>query len=137
VLISQHPSLSPDAQSKVMKPGQRGLVLLVLVSTLNVTVPTQEAQRDNAATESSWSELIASIDKMHVAMNSVKPSGNSDIDFVALMIPHHQAAIAMAKSQLLNGKNPQIRRLAQEVITDQQSEIELMQAWMKQHQPGK
>jgi len=54
---------------------------------------------------------------------------------VKLMLPHHQAAIDMAKIQLLHGKDPQIRRLAQEIITDQQSEIELMQHWLKQSEP--
>jgi uncharacterized protein (DUF305 family) len=79
-----------------------------------------------------WSELIASMDKMHMAMTAIKPSGNSDLDFVRLMLPHHQAAIDMAKTQLLYGKDPQMRRLAQEIITDQQLEIELMQRWLKQ-----
>ena len=79
-----------------------------------------------------WSELIASMDKMHMAMGAVKRSGNSDVDFVRLMLPHHQAAIDMAKTQLLHGKDPQMRRLAQEIITDQQLEIELMQRWLKQ-----
>jgi uncharacterized protein (DUF305 family) len=83
--------------------------------------------------DSNWSELIASMDKMHIAMGAVARSGNSDVDFVRLMLPHHQAAIDMAKTQLLYGKDPQIRRLAQEIITDQQSEIELMQLWLKQH----
>jgi uncharacterized protein (DUF305 family) len=76
------------------------------------------------------------MDKMHMAMGAVAPSGNSDVDFVRLMIPHHQAAIDMAKTQLLYGKDPQMRRLAQEIITDQQSEIELMQRWLKQGQPA-
>jgi uncharacterized protein (DUF305 family) len=49
------------------------------------------------------------------------------------MIPHHQGAIDMAKSLLLYGKDPQTRRLAQEIITDQQSEIQLMQLWLTQH----
>ena len=79
-----------------------------------------------------WSELIASMDKMHMAMQAVARSGNSDIDFVRLMLPHHQAAIDMAKTQLLYGKDAQMRRLAQEIITDQQLEIELMQRWLKQ-----
>ena len=66
-------------------------------------------------------------------MTAVEPTGNSDADFVKLMIPHHQAAIDMAKTQLLYGKDPQMRRLAQEIITDQQSEIELMNLWLKEH----
>jgi uncharacterized protein (DUF305 family) len=53
-----------------------------------------------------------------------------------LMLPHHQAAIDMAKTELLYGKDPQMRRLAQEIITDQQSEIELMQRWLKQRAPA-
>lgn len=69
---------------------------------------------------------------MHVATASIEPSGDNDIDFVKLMLPHHQAAIDMAKAELLNGKDPQMRRLAQEIITDQQSEIELMHLWLKQ-----
>jgi hypothetical protein len=83
-----------------------------------------------------WSELIVSMDKMHMAMSAVARSGNSDIDFVRLMLPHHQAAIDMAKTQLLYGKDPQMRRLAQEIITDQQSEIELMERWLKQREPA-
>ena len=79
-----------------------------------------------------WSELIASMDKMHMTMGTVARSGNSDVDFVSLMLPHHQAAIDMAKTQLLYGKDPQMRRLAQAIITDQQLEIELMQRWLKQ-----
>ena len=72
------------------------------------------------------------MDKMHMAMGAVKRSGDSDVDFVRLMLPHHQAAIDMAKTELLYGKDAQMRRLAQEIITDQQLEIELMQRWLKQ-----
>ena len=67
-------------------------------------------------------------------MASVEPTGNNDVDFVSLMLPHHQAAIDMAKTQLAYGQDPQMHRLAQEVITDQQSEIELMQLWLRQRE---
>jgi uncharacterized protein (DUF305 family) len=67
-------------------------------------------------------------------MGAVKRSGNSDVDFVRLMVPHHQAAIDMAKTQLLYGKDAQMRRLAQEIITDQQLEIDLMERWLKQQE---
>jgi uncharacterized protein (DUF305 family) len=82
-----------------------------------------------------WTDLASSMEKMHQAMSSVAPSGDSDLDFVRLMLPHHQAAIDMAKSELLFGKSPEMRRLAQEIITDQQSEIDLMQLWLKKHAP--
>jgi uncharacterized protein (DUF305 family) len=82
-----------------------------------------------------WNELSASMTNMHSGMASIRPSGNGDIDFVKLMLPHHLAAIDMARAQLTYGTDPQMRRLAQEIITDQQSEIELMQVWLKQHEP--
>jgi hypothetical protein len=92
------------------------------------------ADGSQSAADPDWSELIASMDKMHVAMGAIKRSGNGDVDFVRLMLPHHRAAIDMAKTQLLYGKDPQMRRLAQEIITDQQLEIELMQHWLKQRE---
>lgn len=111
----------------------RSAILLVMI----VTVGLWAQQRSHGVPENDWSELINSMEKMHASMQSIERSGNSDIDFVQLMLPHHQAAIDMAKAQLLYGKDPQIRRLAQEIITDQQSEIELMQLWLKQHQVQK
>ena len=93
------------------------------------------ADGSQSAADPDWSELVASMDKMHMAMGAIKRSGNADVDFVRLMLPHHQAAIDMAKTQLLYGKDPQMRRLAQEIITDQQLEIELMQRWLKQREP--
>jgi uncharacterized protein (DUF305 family) len=88
--------------------------------------------RETSAIDLAWSELHTSMEQMHRAMASVEASGNSDVDFVRLMLPHHQAAIDMAKTQLLYGTDPQMRRLAQEIITDQQSEIALMHLWLQQ-----
>jgi uncharacterized protein (DUF305 family) len=75
---------------------------------------------------------MGSMDEMESAMSRAKTSGSSDVDFVNVMMPHHQAAIDMAKTELLYGKDPQIRRLAQEIVTDQQSEMEVMKLWLKQ-----
>jgi uncharacterized protein (DUF305 family) len=108
-----------------------GLILGVELLRAGVDAETHVRGRQQTPNPD-WSELIASMDKMHMAMGAVVRSGNSDVDFVRLMLPHHQAAIDMAKTQLLYGKDPQMRRLAQEIITDQQSEIELMQLWLKQ-----
>ena len=107
--------------------------LLVTVVASSVAVSTMIQAQSSA--DPDWSELMASMDKMRMAMGATKPSGNNDVDFVRLMLPHHQAAIDMAKTQLLYGKDPQMRGLAQKIITAQQSEIELMQRWLK-HQPA-
>ena len=57
---------------------------------------------------------------------AVKPTGDVDRDFVAMMIPHHQGAIDMAQAVLRYGRNEQLRRLAQEIIVKQQQEIAAM-----------
>jgi uncharacterized protein (DUF305 family) len=113
----------------------RFVILLILTSAAATPALQEGVHRhaDKASSGPAWPELMASMDKMQVSMASVDSSGNSDVDFVRLMLPHHEAAIDMAKTQLLYGKDPQMRRLAQEIITDQQSEIELMQLWLKQH----
>ena len=57
---------------------------------------------------------------------AIKPTGDVDRDFVAMMVPHHQGAIDMAQAVLRYGHNEQLRRLAQEIIVDQQQEIAAM-----------
>src|SRR4030081_1091097 len=70
-------------------------------------------------------ENDAAMDKMMAGM-SIRPSGDIDRDFAEMMIPHHQGAIAMAEAELRHGKNEQLRRIAQEIIVDQQQEIAAM-----------
>jgi uncharacterized protein (DUF305 family) len=118
---------------------QRKIRVLVLAAAMSPFVlgllgADEHNQTDQKNSNPDWSELIASMERMHIAMGQVPRSGNSDIDFVRLMLPHHQAALDMAKTQLVYGKDPQMRRLAQEIITDQQLEIELMRVWLKQHE---
>ena len=72
----------------------------------------------------------ASMTEMDRAMKAAPMNGNVDHDFVTMMLPHHQGAIDMAKSELLFGKDPTMRRLAQEIIVDQQSEIDAMNLWL-------
>ncbi|MGH6909429.1 MAG: CopM family metallochaperone [Phenylobacterium sp.] len=74
------------------------------------------------------------MDRMMTAM-SVKPTGDVDVDFVAMMVPHHQGAIDMARAVLRYGKNEQIRRLAQEIIVEQQQEIAAMRLAVGQPLP--
>ena len=70
-------------------------------------------------------ENNAAMAKMMTAME-IKPSGDVDKDFVAMMSPHHQGAIDMARSELLHGHNQQLIRIAQEIIVTQQQEIAAM-----------
>lgn len=71
-----------------------------------------------------------SMKRMDTNMNSAPMDGNIDHDFATMMMPHHQGAIDMARAELTYGKDPVMRRLAEEIIVDQQSEIQAMQLWL-------
>jgi uncharacterized protein (DUF305 family) len=71
-------------------------------------------------------ENDAAMSRMMAGM-AIRPSGDVDADFAAMMIPHHQGAIDMAVAELRHGHNERLRRIAQEIIVDQQQEIAAMQ----------
>ncbi|GAC1413468.1 MAG: hypothetical protein NVSMB5_00080 [Candidatus Velthaea sp.] len=72
--------------------------------------------------------LMAAMTRMDAATASVPMTGNADRDFVAMMLPHHRAAVDMATIELAHGHDPRLRRLAQEIVVTQQSEITVMHA---------
>ena len=75
-------------------------------------------------------QIHGSMERMDREMAKAPMNGNADHDFASMMIPHHQGAIDMAKAELVSGKDPVMRRLAQEILIDQQSEIDAMQLWL-------
>jgi len=99
--------------------GCAGLVVVVALGAGSGASPTVSNEAPFLA------ENQAAMDRMMAGM-AVHPSGDVDQDFAAMMIPHHQGAIDMAKAELRYGHNEQLRRLAQEIIIDQQQEITAM-----------
>jgi uncharacterized protein (DUF305 family) len=93
---------------------------------------TAAAQMEPAA-DSFMHAMRASMLKMDRGMHAGPMEGNVDHDFAAMMIPHHQGAIDMAKAELSYGKNPVMRRLAQEILVEQQSEIDAMLLWLNKN----
>lgn len=69
---------------------------------------------------------------MDDGMKRAPMNGVAEHDFVTMMIPHHQGAIDMAEVELKHGKDPKVRKLAQDIIKAQKREIAQMQAWLKQ-----
>ena len=92
----------------------------------------QHNQASSASSSPSTKAFEAANEKMHKDM-AIAYSGNADVDFVRGMIPHHQGAIDMARIVIVNGKDPDIRKLAEEVIKAQESEIAWMRDWLKKH----
>lgn len=90
--------------------------------------PSQHGYSSTAAAPKEtafWAENNAAMDRMMEKME-IEPTGDVDRDFVAMMTPHHQGAIDMALAVLKYGQNEQLKRLAQEIIVEQQQEIAAM-----------
>lgn len=76
----------------------------------------------------------AALEKIRSAMNHDREGAGKtkdvDREFLRMMIPHYQGAVDMAKLVHMYGKDPEIRRLADQIIAAQQSDIQMMQRWL-------
>ena len=71
-------------------------------------------------------EMEAGMQRMMHGMHAPGYSGNADADFLAMMIPHHEGAVEMARLVLVHGRDPATRRLAEDIIAGQSTEIAAM-----------
>ena len=126
-------SVATALSTKLLRPGLgravfAARVLLALAYPSHVLADEPHPPVPPAAAVDEAPFLKENDDAMIRMMNdmAIKPSGDIDSDFVAMMSPHHQDAIDMAISELRYGKNEQLRRIAQEIIVDQMQEIAAM-----------
>ena len=120
------------------KTGTVALVLLLVLSVSRAQAPhqheispSQGLPSPSIAAESFSSLMMQAMEHMHRDM-SIVPSSDPDRDFAAMMIPHHQGAVDMAKIELQFGKNPVLSRPAQGIVVEQLQEIEVMQRELRQ-----
>jgi uncharacterized protein (DUF305 family) len=97
-----------------------------LIAAFSITALAQTRSRATSFMQA----MKESMERMDNGMKSAPMNGDIDHDFSTMMIPHHHGAIDMAKAELLYGKDPVMRRLAEEIVVDQQSEIQAMQLWL-------
>ena len=100
-----------------------------------ITAICAKSFRSASAAEAPYlAENVSAMTKMMIDMG-IRPSGDVDTDFVAMMVPHHRGAIEMAQAELRYGHNEQLRRMAQEIIVTQFQEITAMQLSLGQPLP--
>ena len=75
----------------------------------------------------------AAMQKMHQDMMAKPMSGNPDRDFVMMMLPHHQGAINMAKAQMQHGKDAELKKMSEKMISAQEKEIAELNKWLAEH----
>ena len=109
---------------------------LILAAPFAITAKAQEADHDaHAGHAMSGSESAATMAymeanaKMHAGMD-IPFTGDADVDFIRGMIAHHQGAIDMARVVLEHGKDAEVKKLAEEIIAAQETEIAWMTDWL-------
>ena len=108
-------------------------MILIRLSFAIICIATMLSGSSAGSDSAADAALAEKMATMHAAMHAVPMSGKADEDFARMMIPHHQGAIDMAKVELQFGNDPVLRRLAQEIIISQQSEIDVMKLALKKY----
>jgi uncharacterized protein (DUF305 family) len=117
----------PAAQAQHHMPGMGH------ADVSGMSLATLPAGSPAAAFHQQMDSVMTVMDTGMQQMGGVPPT-DIDASFAAMMVPHHQGAVDMARLQLLYGKDPELRRLAQSIIAEQQVEIQQMNAWLRKHQ---
>jgi uncharacterized protein (DUF305 family) len=98
------------------------LLAAALAATQLGAAPPPASSSAEALDRAFLAENRPVMDRMMAGM-AITSSRDADRDFAAMMIPHHQGAIDMAVLELKYGSNEKLRRIAQEIIVEQQQEI--------------
>lgn len=119
--------------------GLGGLALAQSQSTTQPTpdqkpmqMPMMQMPAGQTATPSAEAYMMA-MNKLFEQMGAMQMSGDPDMDFAMMMIPHHESAIAMAEELLKNGKDENLKKMAEKMKADQEKEVAELQKWLEAH----
>lgn len=111
--------------------------MLAALATLLIAVAGGPALGQSAAPSGHGGDASAAymdaMASMNRTMDGMRMTGDADIDFARMMIPHHQSAVDMAEAYLQHGTDPQLRAVSQQIVTSQREEIGTLQAWLAKH----
>lgn len=118
------------------------LGLSALAVALLLVAPTAFAQTGAANTttqsmpmNSEQQAMMQIMEKMNRDMMAGMRVTGPDQSFAAMLLPHHQGAIEMARAYLKSGKDPELRRMAQKTVTDQEKDSRELREWQAKHRP--
>ena len=103
-----------------------------LAGAQGTAMPDKMQPSDKSSASVAMKQSMAGMMK---GMQDMPTSGDADSDFAELMRMHHQGAVDMAQAELASGKDPELRKMAQSIISAQKKEIKEFDDWMKKH-PG-
>lgn len=111
------------------------LAVLVLSGALLQPIAFAQAAAPTAAASGMQGamDMKTMMKDMNDKMSSMAMSGNQDVDFAMMMRIHHQGAIDMAQAELQGGKDPQMRKMANEIIAAQKKEIAQIDKFLAKH----
>ena len=126
-LIRKHSALSLAVAAGMLQP----------LAYAQQAMPHGHGAGQHAAPAGGGMDMKAMMKDMNDKMSSMPMSGNPDVDFAMMMRIHHQGAIDMAQAELRDGKDPQMRKMASEIVSAQKKEIaEIDKFLSKQHHGG-
>ncbi len=103
------------------------------IQQLQDIIKTHKPEGKKEMNDVTHDELTTAMGAMMEHMKKTQMTGNTDNDFVSLMIPHHESAVKMAMGEISHGRSAQLKSMAQKMITDQKKEIADLKAWLAAH----
>jgi uncharacterized protein (DUF305 family) len=95
-----------------------------------IALDSPQVSAQSAPTEQTSPSMHQAMKSGMEKMQALQMTGNTDKDFAMMMRMHHQQAVEMARAEVQHGKSPELKAMAQKMITDQQKEIAQLDQWL-------